>query len=82
MRERSRPRLILLDLMMPIMNGWRFLEEMSADPSLASIPLTVVSAILPYRRPDAPVTMSYLPKPIDMRELMRTIERVVGPPGV
>src|SRR5262249_8915243 len=36
--------LILLDLMMPRMNGWQFLEERQRDPALAAIPVVVLSA--------------------------------------
>jgi CheY-like chemotaxis protein len=38
------PRLILLDLMMPIMNGWEFYELISRDKSVSSIPVVVMSA--------------------------------------
>lgn len=37
------PDLILLDLMMPRMNGWEFRREQTADPALSSIPVIVVS---------------------------------------
>jgi len=40
-----RPSLILLDLMMPVMDGERFLRTRIADPELASIPVVVVSAM-------------------------------------
>lgn len=39
-----KPGLILLDLMMPVMNGWEFLEEIKKDSSLSSIPIVVVTA--------------------------------------
>jgi CheY-like chemotaxis protein len=38
------PRLILLDLMMPVMDGWQFRKEQLADPLLASIPVAVLSS--------------------------------------
>jgi CheY-like chemotaxis protein len=38
-----RPRIILLDLMMPRMDGSEFLRRQSADPSIANIPTTVLS---------------------------------------
>jgi len=38
-----RPRVILLDLMMPRMDGWEFLRRQSADPSIARIPTIVLS---------------------------------------
>src|SRR5689334_6104245 len=42
LRGGLRPRLILLDLMMPTMNGYEFRREQRADPALAGIPTIVV----------------------------------------
>ena len=42
--RRHRPRLILLDLMMPVMTGEQFREEQLRDPTLAEIPVVIVSA--------------------------------------
>jgi CheY-like chemotaxis protein len=44
LRRRPPPCVILLDLMMPVMDGWRFRELQLADPGLASIPVVVVTA--------------------------------------
>jgi CheY-like chemotaxis protein len=40
----ARVCVILLDLMMPVMNGWRFRDAQRADPQLAAIPVVVVTA--------------------------------------
>src|SRR5256885_4115291 len=39
-----RPGIILLDIVMPVMNGFDFLERKNADPDLAAIPVVVISA--------------------------------------
>jgi CheY-like chemotaxis protein len=39
-----RPRLIILDLMMPVMDGWTFRAEQLADPTLADIPVIILTA--------------------------------------
>jgi CheY-like chemotaxis protein len=44
-RERELPAMIVLDLMMPVMNGWEFREQQLSDPDLQGIPVVVVSAI-------------------------------------
>ena len=40
----TRPDVILLDLMMPVMSGWEFREAQLRDPELAGIPVVVVTA--------------------------------------
>lgn len=42
-RSSVRPHLIILDLMMPIMNGYEFRQEQLRDPDLADIPVVVVT---------------------------------------
>jgi CheY-like chemotaxis protein len=44
LRTHPTPRVILLDLMMPVMDGWTFLREQAADPALAGIPVVVITA--------------------------------------
>jgi len=74
-RLRSGPpiNLILLDLMMPVMDGWRFREEQLHDPSLAAIPVVVISANAEQggRRIEADAV---IPKPVDFDQLLRTID--------
>jgi CheY-like chemotaxis protein len=45
----ARPCLILLDLMMPVMDGWTFRETMLTDPTLSGIPVVVMTAAGPQR---------------------------------
>lgn len=62
---------IVLDLMMPVMDGRQFLREQRGDPLLAQIPVVVLSA---YLR-DQPVEgVTSLPKPISLLPLLRTLE--------
>src|SRR5512147_1016187 len=56
-----KPDVIVLDLMMPEMSGWRFREAQLADPLLASIPVVVMSQLHDHQR-DFP-DVSFLPKP-------------------
>jgi CheY-like chemotaxis protein len=71
----ARPSLILLDLMMPEMNGWQFLERARADSMLGSIPVVIMTArrkggdLLP-----AP-SRQVLHKPFDRFKLLTTIAR-------
>lgn len=76
LRHGERPRLILLDLMMPEMNGWQFREEQLKDEGLSDIPVVVMTA---SRGVDAPpITASeVIFKPIGMEELMDAVARNV-----
>ena len=62
----ERPCLILLDLMMPPLNGWEFRAQQLADPVLASIPVVVLSAARPSdERAELLQAVAVLKKPVD-----------------
>jgi CheY-like chemotaxis protein len=70
------PCLIVLDVMMPILDGWEFRRRQIADPRLASIPVLVVTAdTTAPRRPEARSVQSFLMKPADPDALLRAIGR-------
>ena len=66
------PDLILLDLWMPLMDGWDFRREQSKDSRLAKIPVVVVTAL--SGRTDIEAN-EFIIKPIDVDNLFRTIGR-------
>jgi len=76
LRSTALPHLILLDLMMPVMNGWDFHAEMQKDPSLAAIPVAVLSAVGRMRPFGA---MHELHKPIDLPNLMGLLHAINVP---
>jgi CheY-like chemotaxis protein len=76
LRDGEQPCFVLLDLMMPVMDGWRFLEVVGADPALARIPLTI-STSAPER---APKGRPVIPKPVDLRTLLDHVQRACGAP--
>lgn len=70
---------ILLDLMMPVMDGWRFRQEQRQDPDLADIPVVVISAAANVPQKAAELEAAgYIQKPIDFDDLLNTIERYCG----
>lgn len=77
LRESARPPcLIVLDLMMPVMNGAEFRREQQRDPRLARVPVALLSAAenLQEQVPALDVD-AYLQKPIDFPALLATVER-------
>ncbi len=69
-----RPDLILLDLVMPTMDGRAFLEEQRSDPHLADIPVVVVSGY-PEDRVGDLETDGYLRKAYDLDEVLEFVSR-------
>jgi CheY-like chemotaxis protein len=63
--------LVILDLMMPVMDGVTFLRHVEADASLAKVPVIVVSATTPAQPIKVETVMR---KPIDFDTLLRTVE--------
>lgn len=76
LRREDRPCLILLDLMMPGMDGWEFLVEKNRDPTLATIPVVVFSGAGAAAMNRARLgTVEILKKPVDLDVLLSTAER-------
>ncbi|HMI84519.1 MAG TPA: ATP-binding protein [Polyangiaceae bacterium] len=71
------PSLILLDLMMPVMDGWQFLAERNGDPALKRIPVIVISAQPDVEAKVIRANAGYLQKPVPMDRLIETIEHFV-----
>ncbi len=64
-----RPVMILLDLMMPVMNGWQFLEAQAQSPRIASIPVVIVTAFA--QRHNLPLNVTVMKKPVDVDDLIQ-----------
>jgi CheY-like chemotaxis protein len=74
LRDGLEPCLILLDLMMPGMDGWQFREAQMRDPGFASIPVVVISAQLQAKRlAGSPGIKDVLTKPVDFDQLLPLI---------
>ena len=68
------PELILLDLMMPVMDGWEFRRAQRSDPELAGVPVIVLSALDPPRGTDIGA-VEFLKKPVDFDRLLELVRR-------
>ena len=77
LRQSTAPDVIVLDLMMPVMDGWEFRVEQRSDPMLAGIPLLAMSADLSAKA-RAIAADGYVRKPIDFPEMLHKLREVVG----
>ncbi len=68
----ERPDVIVLDLMLPVMNGWQFRAEQRQQPSIADVPVVVVSAF--GQSPGIDVA-ECLSKPCDVDEILGAVLR-------
>jgi DNA-binding response OmpR family regulator len=83
--RREKPDLILLDLMMPDMDGWEVFQQIKDDPDLSTIPIVVITAkaqaidkvlgLYIARAED------YITKPFKVQDLVDSIESLVGTPA-
>ena len=71
-----RPDLIVLDLMMPVMNGWAFRSEQRKVPELRDVPVIVLSARhQPFRPEDQLDVAELLPKPFELDTFLGAVAR-------
>jgi len=72
----DQPCLILLDLMMPVMDGRQFREEQMRDPALSPIPVIVISAFRDVAQTAEDMKVAaHVKKPVSLRDLVQLVER-------
>ena len=69
------PGMIILDLRMPLMDGWAFAEVIKCDPALAKLPVVVITA---DRNSPPPNVIEVLAKPIKVDRLLQLVEQYCG----
>ena len=70
----QKPAVILLDLMMPVMDGWEFRREQRRDPRVANVPVIVLSALDRTRVGDLGEA-AFMKKPLDFDRLLELVRR-------
>jgi DNA-binding response OmpR family regulator len=73
MRQPEKPSLVILDLMMPDVNGWAVCEEVARDESLSAIPIVILTGNSEIREESlgrAPV----MKKPLELARLLAVVE--------
>ena len=76
--QQHHPDLVLLDLMMPVVDGWTFLEQCAAQPAACRVPVVIMSAIA--RQPGRPAIPSwvthFLDKPFSLVDLLGVVREL------
>ena len=82
--RRHRPDLILMDIRMPVMDGWQAIQYLKADPAISHIPIWGISAYLSDEELESqPSWLQFdrlIPKPVDPGSLVDEIEALIGRP--
>lgn len=73
------PCVILLDLMMPRVDGWQFRAWQRHDPRFASVPVVLLSAIRDLPATAQALEAEYLAKPLSFATLLAAVEKHCGP---
>jgi DNA-binding response OmpR family regulator len=80
--RKEKPDLVLLDLMMPDMDGWEVYQQMKADAELSDIPVIVVTAkaqsIDKVLGLHIAKVEDYVTKPFGPKELLDSVRKVLG----
>jgi len=77
--RRERPDAILLDIMMPVLDGWGTIRQLKATPETAHIPVLALTALrLPELQVQQAGFAGYLSKPVAPHRLVDEIGRVCG----
>lgn len=74
---RQRPALLILDLAMPVMDGYEFLQQLEAETDGSAFPIVILSANID--RDGLPARIVQLRKPIDSQALVGAIRSILGP---
>ncbi len=79
--QRQRPRLIVLDIVLPGMDGWEFLLKKQAQRDLASIPVVIVSMAACEKKGFSLGASMVLQKPVEREQLIETVNAIVSAPA-
>ena len=75
--RRERPCVILLDLMMPVMDGWQFRAALENDAAAREVPLIIISALADVAG-QIPAA-AHLAKPVDIERMLEVVDRICRP---
>jgi CheY-like chemotaxis protein len=74
-RRTGKPDLVMVDLVMPLMNGAELMSRLRADAGLRNIPVVLMTAATPLPGAPVPPADGVLSKPFELEELLATVAR-------
>ncbi|HXV97539.1 MAG TPA: response regulator, partial [Anaerolineae bacterium] len=81
MIKKQKPDLLLLDLMMPDINGWDIYRSVKTNEALADVPVIVITALSTDQDrtviADLPQADGYIVKPFDVEQVVRLVQKFV-----
>jgi CheY-like chemotaxis protein len=78
----ARPAVIILDLMMPVMDGWEIHARLRTTPTLSKIPVVILSGVANDEEEIAALAVAaYVTKPISVSQLCAIIDRALAETG-
>src|SRR5690606_24478191 len=75
LRGQSTPALVILDMMMPLRDGWSLFEAVKGDPHLSSVPIVLLTCVGESQDIGPGDVTGYLRKPVRMKTLLRIAEQ-------
>ena len=76
LEDGARPALILLDLRMPVMDGWEFCRRLASDLRFAQIPVAIVTASASVEAPPRARDAGLFVKPVNYARLLALVDRL------
>ncbi len=76
----EKPGVVLLDLKMPVLDGWGVVDRLRKDPATAGIPVLILSAYGYEWESELLGAQGFVPKSVGMEEILDRIRRIAGPP--
>ncbi len=74
------PGIVLLDLKMPVLDGWGVMERMRGEARSAAIPILILSAYGFEWESELLGAQGYIPKSVGMDEILERVRKAAGPP--
>ena len=78
--QEEAPGIVLLDLKMPVLDGWGVMERMRVDPRSAPIPILILSAYGFEWEAELLGAQGYIPKSVGMEEILDRVRKSAGAP--